>query len=174
MPICIFRTVADIARGRGRVVDDMLAARDRLAEHAEVSAEQIGVAGFCMGGGFALLLGTIGDFRAAAPYYGEVARRVEPYRGICPVVAGYGARDLAFAANANRLASHLRELGVPHDVKVYENAGHSYMSRHARWQIALMPFTPFRFLRPGYVEDAAEDSWKRMLAFFDTHVRGGR
>jgi dienelactone hydrolase len=37
-----------------------------------------------------------------------------------------------------------------------------------------MPFTPFRFLRPGYVEDAAEDSWKRMLAFFDMHVRGGR
>lgn len=170
MPICIVRTVADIARGRGRVVDRMLAVRERLAEHPEVAGDRIAVAGFCLGGGFALLLGTLGDFRAAAPHYGEVAKHAESYRGICPVVAGYGARDRVFAKKADVLAAHLRELGVPHDVKVYENAGHSCMSRHARWQIALAPFTPFRILDPGYVEDAAEDSWRRIIAFFDEHV----
>ena len=167
MPICIVRAVADISKGQGPVVDDMLSARDWLAARPEVDGSRIGVAGFCMGGGFALLLGSLGEFKAAAPHYGDVAPRASRYRNICPVVAGYGAKDMIFARKAAVLRSHLEQLGVPYDVKVYEDAGHSYMSKHPKWVMALAPFTP---LKAHYNEAAAEDSWRRMLAFFETHL----
>ena len=56
---------------------------------------------------------------------------------------------------------------MPHDVKIYDEVGHSYMNRHPKWLVALAPFTP---LRARYDEAAAEDSWRRMLAFFRTHL----
>ena len=167
MPVCVVRTVAAISRGQGPIVDDMLAARDWLSAQPEVDGERIGVAGFCMGGGFALLLGSLANFKVAAPYYGEVAEQAERYRDICPVVAGYGGRDMVFARKGRLLKKHLEALGVPHDVKIYDEAGHSYMSRHSRWMMALAPFTP---LRARYDEAAAEDSWSRMLAFFRAHL----
>ena len=56
-------------------------------------------------------------------------------------------------------------------MKIYDEAGHSYMnsymSRHLKWMMALAPFTP---LRARYDETAAEDSWRRMLAFFRAHL----
>jgi carboxymethylenebutenolidase len=166
-PVCMLRAVADVTRGEGPAVDDMLAARDWLAGRPDVDGGRIGVVGFCMGGSFALLLGSVGDFQVAAPYYGEVAPSADRYRGICPVVAGYGARDRVFAGKGRLLESHLQALGVPHDVKLYGRAGHSYMSQHRSWLMALAPFTP---LRARYEEAAAEDSWRRMLAFFRAHL----
>jgi carboxymethylenebutenolidase len=171
MPICIVRTIQSVVRGEGPVVDDMLELRDWLAGRPDVDGERIAVVGFCMGGGFALLLGSLGDFKAAAPYYGDVAPRATRYRDICPVVAGYGGRDLGFAKKAPLLEQHLKELGVPHDVKIYPDAGHSYMSQQGGWLMAIAPFTP---LRAGYDEDAAEDSWRRMLTFFGEHLGAAR
>jgi carboxymethylenebutenolidase len=71
---------------------------------------------------------------------------------------------------ARRLESHLAALGVPSDVKTYPHAGHSFFSKVEGWQgwLARMP-SP---MAVGYDEDAAEDGWQRMLAFFDEHVRG--
>jgi carboxymethylenebutenolidase len=171
MPVCIVRTIRNVVRGEGPIIDDMLGLRDWLAARPDVDPERIAVAGFCMGGGFALLLGSLGEFKAAAPYYGDVAPKARRYRDICPVVAGYGGRDLAFAKKAPLLEEHLRELGVPHDVKIYPDAGHSYMSQHSSWLMAIAPFTP---LRARYDEEAAEDSWRRMLGFFREHLGGGR
>lgn len=169
MPFCVARTVAAVSRGHGPVVDDMLAARNWLSARPEVDDQKMCVVGFCMGGGFALLLGSLADFKVAAPYYGEVASAADRYHDICPVVAGYGRRDLVFGKKAHVLQAHLEALDVPHDVKIYNDAGHSYMSKHPRWMMALAPFTP---LRARYDETAAEDSWSRMLAFFHEHLRG--
>ena len=62
----------------------------------------------------------------------------------------------------------LAALGVPHDVKTYD-AGHSFFSHVDGWQgwLARVP-TP---MAVGYDEQAAEDGWRRMLGFFDQHVR---
>ncbi|MDQ3127139.1 MAG: dienelactone hydrolase family protein, partial [Chloroflexota bacterium] len=55
-PFCIARFARGIGKvGTGRPYRQLAAARDWLAERPEVDAERIGVAGFCMGGGLALL-----------------------------------------------------------------------------------------------------------------------
>ena len=164
--------MADVARGSvDREIADVLAARDALAERPEVDAKRIAVAGFCLGGGFALVAATKPGFKAAAVNYGDVPKQREKLDGACPVVASFGSRDLMFGANmAGRLERHLSELGVPHDIRVYEGAGHSFFSRHEGWQAWLARFpTPMR-VAPD--EQSAADGWRRMLAFFEEHVRG--
>ncbi len=171
--VCLSRVIVDMLRGSvGREVADVLAARDALAAQADVDPERIAVAGFCQGGGFALIAGTHPGLRAAAVNYGDVPAQRSRLDGSCPVVGSFGGRDRLFGrAMAERLERHLAALGVPHDVKTYEGAGHSFFSEVDGWQgwLARMP-SP---LSVGYDEQAARDGWERMLAFFDEHVRGG-
>jgi carboxymethylenebutenolidase len=169
--VCLTRVIVDMLRGAvGREVADIRAAREALASRAEVDGERIAVAGFCQGGGFALIAAAEPGFSAAAVNYGDVPAERSKLDGVCPVVASYGGKDRVVGrGTAERLERHLSALGVPHDVKVYEQAGHSFFSRVDGWQgwLARVP-TP---MAVGYDEEAAEDGWRRMLAFFDEHVR---
>jgi len=168
--VCLSRVMVDMLRGTvAREISDIHAARRVLAERPEMDADRIAVAGFCQG--FALIAGTEPGFSAAAVNYGEVPEDRSRLDGVCPVVASYGGRDRVVGAKmAERLEDHLAELGVPHDVKTYPQAGHSFFSQVDGWQgwLARIP-TP---MRVGHDEPAARDGWARMLAFFDEHVRG--
>lgn len=168
--VCLSRVMVDLLRGSiAREIADILAARDALAKRDEVDAERIAVAGFCQGGGFALIAGTHHGFKAAAVNYGDVPKDRSRLDGVCPVVGSYGAKDRVWGRNtAERLERHLAALGVPHDVKTYDGVGHSFFSEVDGWQgwLARLP-TP---LAQGYDESAANDGWRRMLAFFDEHV----
>lgn len=167
---CLSRVVRDLVRGR---LDDQVAAildvRAFLTARDDVDAQRVAVAGFCMGGSFALIAGLDPGFKASAVNYGDVPKARERLDGSCPVVASYGARDKVMGpAVAARLESHLSALGVPHDVKVYDDVGHSFFNRPDGWQGWLAKFpTP---MRVGYGETEAEDGWARMLAFFTEHV----
>ena len=169
--VCLSRVMVDMARRAiSREIADIVAAREALARRDEVDVDRIAVAGFCQGGGFALIAGTQPGFRAAAVNYGDVPKDRSELDGVCPVVASYGAKDRIFGrATAERLERHLAGLGVPGDVKTYDGVGHSFFSRVDGWQgwLARVP-TP---LAVGYDEAAATDGWRRMLAFFDEHVR---
>jgi carboxymethylenebutenolidase len=168
--VCLSRVMVDMVRGSvAREIADILAVREALAARAEVDGERIAVAGFCQGGGFALIAGTQPGFQAAAVNYGDVPEERSKLDGVCPVVASYGARDRMFGAKmAARLEQHLDALGVPKDVQVYDRAGHSFFSEVDGWQgwLARMP-SP---MAVGYEEQAAEDGWRRMLGFFAEHV----
>src|SRR5439155_25246263 len=86
---------------------------------------------------------------------------------VCPVVAGFGGRDRFFAPQGRRLEQHLKQLGVPHDVRIYPAAGHSYMSRHTGLLATLAAHGP---MAVGFDAEAEADSWARMEAFFRTHL----
>lgn len=108
-PLCIASTLATMATGRGAALGDCESARRWLADQPTVDADRIGVMGFCMGGGFALLLSQTGLYRVAVPFYGRAGVAVEP---VCPVVASFGGRDLQFADGyPQRLEADLAERG---------------------------------------------------------------
>jgi carboxymethylenebutenolidase len=170
-PICIARFARGIGQvATGRPYRRIAAAQAWLAAHAAVSGGPIGVAGFCMGGGFALLHAVGAAVAVVAPFYAALPKDDAALAGVCPVVASYGGRDGIFGRNGERLEAALERLGVEHDVRTYPDAGHAFMSPHGGVIGRIGPFLPSH---NRYDPVAAEDAWARTLAFFERHLRPG-
>jgi carboxymethylenebutenolidase len=168
--ICVARAMLESTRpGRGHVVGYIDAARRWLTEQEDVDDQRIGVIGFCMGASFALAYVADGPpgVRAASINYGEVPSPATSLRRTCPIVASYGGRDMITRRHGERLRGHLEELAIEHDVKLYEDAGHAFMTegRHPIGRLAFLP------MRLGYAPDAAADAWRRVFAFFDERLQ---
>lgn len=163
---CIMRAARDLRAGSGPTVGVLEALIAALTARPDVG--KVGAAGFCMGGGYALLLGTRERLAAAGVFYGDVRSREELARA-CPLTGGYGGRDRLFGPQGRRLIHELDALGREHDVKMYEHAGHSYMSDTDHPYLAMLTRP---LMAVAYDPDAAEDSWRRMLAFFARHLAG--
>jgi carboxymethylenebutenolidase len=125
----------DLKAGKGQGVEDLIEARNWLAQRDYVQPGKIAVMGLCMGGGFALLLGKTGLFQVSAPFYGPVPEKLN---GLCPVVASYGGRDRMLLKDTQRLEKDLPALGIPYDLKIYPQAGHSFMNRPANSLVKLL------------------------------------
>lgn len=123
-----------------------------------------------MGGGFAIAVAPKGAFAAAAPNYGMVPRHAEgALAGAYPFVASYGKSDWMMRGQARRLDDALDSLGVPHDVKEYPGATHSFLSHHSGGLVEAMD----RITGIRHSPEAAEDAWARILGFFE-HRLGPR
>ena len=125
---CVVATLQASRNGKGEAYANIGAARHWLAERDDCIG-RIGIIGFCMGGGFAMLSAPRYDFAAASVNYGEVPREVSRLQRCCPVVASFGKRDPELRGRAERLERALSELGVEHDVKEYPDVGHAFMNR---------------------------------------------
>src|SRR5271163_2801815 len=126
---CVLATMQASRSGKGRAYEEIDAARAMLLAREDCSG-RVGIIGFCMGGGFALLCAPRGGFAAASVNYGEVpSDAAERLAGACPVLGSYGARDLGLRGRAARLEQALSSAGVAHDVKEYPDAGHSFLNR---------------------------------------------
>jgi carboxymethylenebutenolidase len=165
---CVIATLQASRSGRGAAYDDIEAARSWLAGRDDCTGS-IGIIGFCMGGGFALLCAPRMGLAAASVNYGEVPKDAAMrLRGACPIVASYGRRDPTLRGRSARLEHALTELGVTHDVKEYPDAGHSFLNRINAGPL----FSPLvHFVGFDYHHPSAEDAWGRILRFFDEHVR---
>ena len=162
---CLRSTFASLTSGTGPVYGDIEAARTALAGRPDCTGK-VGVIGFCMGGGFALMTAARG-FDAAAPNYGPLPKDpAEVLRGACPVVASYGGRDRGLPGAAATLEQALTEVGVEHDVQEYPDAGHSFLNRHNTGPFSVLE----RVGGLSYHEPSAEDAWGRILRFFATHL----
>jgi carboxymethylenebutenolidase len=162
---CIRGMFRQIAAGSGPAFELLDACRGWLAARPDCTGKT-GVIGFCMGGGFALMCAPRDGYSAAAVNYGVVPSDAEnALSGSCPVVGSYGGRDMMGVSHPQRLEAALTALGVPHDVKVYPEAGHSFMSPKPA---AMAPLTALARLQ--YDKGAAEDAWQRIFAFFGTYL----
>jgi carboxymethylenebutenolidase len=163
---CIRSMFRQIAAGSGPAFELLDACRGWLAERPDCTGKT-GVIGFCMGGGFALMCAPRDGYSAASVNYGAVPSDAEnALAGSCPVVGSYGGRDMMGVSHPERLKAALTALGVPHDVKVYPEAGHGFMSPRPA---VLAPLTALARLK--YDKAAAEDAWQRIFAFFGTYLK---
>ncbi len=161
---CVSKVMRELTTKRGRSLDDILAARDHLQSLPECNG-RVGIAGFCMGGGFALVMSPKG-FGASAPFYGTPLPREldETLNGACPIVASFGGRDPIGIGAPKKLQRVLDQKAIANDVKVYPRAGHSFANK--------LPAQPLlRIVGFGHNQAATEDAWARVFTFFGEHLR---
>ena len=157
--VCMFRLMSGVVGGSleryGMV--ELRAALDHLANRPEVDPHRLGSIGFCMGGSFAIAWAcTDPRLKVIAPFYGANPRPLEAVARLCPVVGSYPGKDFT-TGHGRKLDSALDAYGVPHDIKVYEGAKHSFFNDRGG----------------SHDADAASDAWARVTAFFAEHLTVG-
>jgi carboxymethylenebutenolidase len=140
--------------------EDLALAVEWLRTLPYVKRDGVGVVGWCGGGRQALFLaGRSPNLQAAASFYGRPVNRpgqpgTSPIALVpdmrCPIFGAYGEKDRAIPVEtARQLEAALEASGIPHEMHYYAEAGHAFMNDQ----------------RPDYVESAARDSWRALLAF---------
>jgi carboxymethylenebutenolidase len=164
---CLLAAFRAMSRRSGPAFDVIEAARDAVAGRDDCTG-RVGVIGFCMGGGFALLAAPRGWFDASSVNYGVVPEDAhELLRTACPIVGTYGANDRFLRGAPERLDRSLAANAIVHDVKEYPGASHSLLNRHHG-----VPMLIDRVAGTGWHEPSARDALARIDAFFDRHVAG--
>lgn len=162
---CVRTVFKDMFAREGRAFNDIEASRALLAAREDCTGK-VGVAGYCLGGGFALVAAAR-SFDASAPYYGQLPRDLSVLDDACPIVASFGRRDPSLRGAAAKLDAALTERRIPHDVKEYPHAGHSFANKMAPAPLNAL----LRVLGLAYHEDSDLDAWQRVMSFFDEHLK---
>lgn len=139
---------------------DLAGAVDFLLANEAVTSDRVGAIGFCMGGGFVLLLAAQQGEKvgAAVPFYGVGPAVPDQYEGITAAVQGhYGEQDEFYPADdARAQADQIRsESGAEVEYFFYP-AGHAFHND--------------KDLLGTYDETQAGIAWERAVIFLKSHL----
>jgi carboxymethylenebutenolidase len=123
-------------------------------------ASKIGVIGWCFGGAWSLqtALELPQGIDAAVVYYGRPeSDRARLERLRAPLLGFFGADDQSIPPAAVReMEATLKQLGKDVEIHIYDGAGHAFANPSGT----------------SYRPAAADDAWKRTVAFFKQHLKG--
>jgi carboxymethylenebutenolidase len=89
------------------------------------------------------------------------------------VVGSYGGKDPTLKGVGAKLEGILERNGVPHDIKLYPDAGHAFINDHSDDPLPVLIKVLARVSASAYHEPSAIDARRRIVAFFDRHLRDG-
>ena len=141
---------------------DLLGAVDHLLDHPAVTSDKVGAVGFCMGGGFVLVLAAqAGDkVGAAVPYYAVFNTEDDPdLSGItAPVLGHFGAEDdFANPERARQIEQAvIDQAGVDVTLNIHEGAGHAFFNDGNAFGT--------------YDPDLARSTWAETLGFLSDNL----
>ncbi len=151
-----------------RVMNDLDALVAYAKQHPAARADRVGVTGFCRGGMYTLLYAAHNHERkAAVAWYGQI--RPEKKEGIrtagpldvtsqiaCPILGLYGAEDAGIPADDVReMEAALKRAGKTTEFMLYLGSPHAFFADY----------------RPSYRREAAQDAWKRCIAWFNKNLK---
>jgi carboxymethylenebutenolidase len=152
----------ELSRGlpQDQAIRDLKAAFNYLASRPDVRIDKIGSVGWCMGGGFSLLL-AVNESKLAACVlnYGSMPTDKDEIQRIqAPVLGNFGAEDRGIPPRAvGAFEDAMKAAQKSIDVKIYDGAGHAFENPNNKL---------------GYREAAANDAWARTLAFLNRTLKG--
>ena len=136
---------------------DLRAAVDEVAKHS--STAKIGAVGFCMGGQLALFAATVNPkVGAVVDFYG-VHPNVKPdYSKLNGPVLGLYAEKDAFVTpeTAKQVDAAIKQAGKQSEIHIYPGVDHAFFNDENK---------------AAYNKQAADDAWRRTLAFFRQHLK---
>jgi carboxymethylenebutenolidase len=141
---------------RARAVAEIEAAIVQLRLLEAVGNRDVGLVGWCMGGGLALSTAAeVDDIGAVVVFYGRPLEDEETMRIKAPVLGHYGELDAGIpVASVRAFEKEMTTHGIFCDILIYPGAGHAF----------------FNETRDAYDPDAAMAAWNRTLEWFQKHL----
>jgi carboxymethylenebutenolidase len=134
-----------------------LSAIQYLQSQPYVKKDQLGMVGFCFGGGMTWLVSTKApQLRAAVPFYGPNPPLEAVPNIRAAVLALYGGNDDRINAGIPAIEEAMQKSGKVFEKVIYPGASHAFHNDTGR----------------NYNPEAAQDAWARTLAWFDKYVKG--
>lgn len=137
-----------------KLMNDFFAAVEFMMAH-EGSTGNVGITGFCYGGGVSNAAAVAyPELKAAVPYYGRQAAAEDVPKIQAPLLLHYGELDERINAGWPAYEAALKEHGKTYEAYIYEGANHGFHNDST----------------PRYDEEMAKLSWDRTLAHFRKYL----
>jgi len=137
---------------------DIQGAVDYLVAQKYVKPSKVGVIGFCFGGRIAFNMSYAGkNVGAVAAFYSAGINPTDTdFQNVsAPLIGFYGENDTGIpVARVKEWEAQFKKYNKPNEMNIYKGAAHAF----------------FNDTRPSYNKEAAEDAWKKTLAWFDKYL----
>ena len=142
-------------RDRAEMQEDFVAAGGFLKSHEECTGN-IGVVGFCYGGGICNMMAVrVPDLGASVPFYGSQAAAEDVDRINAPLLIHYAGLDERINAGWPAYERALQAHDKTYTMHMYDGVNHGFHNDTT----------------PRYDEAAATLAWQRTIAFFNRTLR---